>query len=973
MTSGGLGLTEGLGQDISQEELDFSDLFLYNPPEEDFPVGCEKDDSAALLQNDDQPPLLVVENHPAYISITNQAASSQDPTSHSPCAEHLSVAVLDTLGFASRSGAIPAPSPRIEITPSPSPLEPSPGTKARGDYRECVSPASSNSSTGWPADSYSPLPSPCVSPSNGGGCGMVLSGLDLCRGLQAIHTSSAQSTPGASPRNSVTDETFLLPQQQPAAPSLPHQRSRSPSPHGKRSYDLAHPCQGGTPVKQRSRSPSPIPLPHEQQGSYYLHQSQAQAELQPQAHAPSTGLEMLSSLNSSLPRGMPCAVVGDAHAQAQRQDCVYGEEYDWAVEQERMGRAGAEVKSMLPPVWHPPNVIHHGAFSGLIVAPLPSLEWPFPSQSGQYELLIQQQPRSHHRAHYETEGSRGAVKTSNGGHPEVQLRGYQGMAPLGLQVFIGTADERLLKPHAFYQVHRITGKTVTTPSMERMINGTKVLEIPLEPKNHMRVVIDCVGILKLRNADIELRNGETDIGRKNTRVRLVFRVHIPQPGGQLLSLQVASDPIECSQRSAQELPGVERQDLDQCPVHGGQQMVLTGHNFTSDSKVIFSEKTQDGQQIWEVEATVDRDKTQTNMLFVEVPPYRDRAITHPAKVNFYVINGKKKRSQPQHFIYTPVIAIKAEPLDDYQLNSYSYSDNQPLSGLSMKSLYHHLEQDSNLQALNVSPALYHLTTVDPRATRVLPPDPLNNQPVYYHSRANPMLYHTANQHYSNCGTALLSGSQMVSHHASVPRAVVGRLGEGPQVGDSFEACLMSRQQSFVQTALPLGKSPPSRYIQGQAQVRAGGRAEPGGLTLTQIGSGRGNHEERAPERVTVKQENLRYAYLEDGEYQFISDELQLNNQTKQTASSSIMSAELDLSPPEVPEPTFLESLLRYGLFLGAIFQLICILAVLLPTSKGHEHEETESTDAKATEQMKKPKGTTPQIRQKPKKESKKKR
>lgn len=42
MTSGGLGLTEGLGQDISQDELDFSDLFLYNPPGDDFPVGCDK-------------------------------------------------------------------------------------------------------------------------------------------------------------------------------------------------------------------------------------------------------------------------------------------------------------------------------------------------------------------------------------------------------------------------------------------------------------------------------------------------------------------------------------------------------------------------------------------------------------------------------------------------------------------------------------------------------------------------------------------------------------------------------------------------------------------------------------------------------------------------------------------------------------------------------------------------------------------
>lgn len=41
------------------------------------------------------------------------------------------------------------------------------------------------------------------------------------------------------------------------------------------------------------------------------------------------------------------------------------------------------------------------------------------------------------------------------------------------------------------------------------------------------------------------------------------------------------------------------------------------------------------------------------MLFIEVPPYRDRAILQPVKVNFYVINGKKKRSQPQHFMYTP--------------------------------------------------------------------------------------------------------------------------------------------------------------------------------------------------------------------------------------------------------------------------------------------------------------------------------
>lgn len=57
--------------------------------------------------------------------------------------------------------------------------------------------------------------------------------------------------------------------------------------------------------------------------------------------------------------------------------------------------------------------------------------------------------------------------------------------------------------------------------------------------------IDCAGILKLRNSDIELRKGETDIGRKNTRVRIIFRVHIPHVNGTTLSLQAASIAVEC--------------------------------------------------------------------------------------------------------------------------------------------------------------------------------------------------------------------------------------------------------------------------------------------------------------------------------------------------------------------------------------------------------------------------------------------
>lgn len=57
-----------------------------------------------------------------------------------------------------------------------------------------------------------------------------------------------------------------------------------------------------------------------------------------------------------------------------------------------------------------------------VTASLPPLEWPLPHQSGAYELRIEVQPKPHHRAHYETEGSRGAVKAPTGGHPVVQVR-----------------------------------------------------------------------------------------------------------------------------------------------------------------------------------------------------------------------------------------------------------------------------------------------------------------------------------------------------------------------------------------------------------------------------------------------------------------------------------------------------------------------------------------------------------------------
>uniref|UniRef100_A0A8K9Y6G5 Nuclear factor of activated T cells 4 n=1 Tax=Oncorhynchus mykiss TaxID=8022 RepID=A0A8K9Y6G5_ONCMY len=289
---------------------------------------------------------------------------------------------------------------------------------------------------------------------------------------------------------------------------------------------------------------------------------------------------------------------------------------------------------------------------------LPPLDWPLPTQFDQYELRIEVQPRPHHRAHYETEGSRGAVKASPGGHPVVKLTGYTERQPLSLQVFVGTADDRSIRPHPFYQIHRVTGKMVGTASQESVQAGTKILDIPLNPDTNMTALIDCAGILKLRNSDIELRKGETDVGRKNTRVRLVFRTHLHlaphvAPPGRVLALQVASLPIECSQRSAQELPVVESVSLTSCSVEGGEELLLGGSNFLPMSRVLFMERGTDGKLQWEEEAHVDRDNSsEVNNLFL-VPAYSDLSVSRPVSVCLYVSNGKRKRSSTHCFKYLP--------------------------------------------------------------------------------------------------------------------------------------------------------------------------------------------------------------------------------------------------------------------------------------------------------------------------------
>lgn len=190
--------------------------------------------------------------------------------------------------------------------------------------------------------------------------------------------------------------------------------------------------------------------------------------------------------------------------------------------------------------------------------------------------------------------------------------------------------------------------------------STKVLEIPLLPENNMSASIDCAGILKLRNADIELKKGETDIGRKNTRVRVVFRVAVPQPDHQILWLQTASIPVECSQRSGQELPQVDGFSPASSSVEGGEELLITGSNISAQSRVVFTEKGPDGRSLWETDARVVCEKCSGSSIVVEVPAY-NRKTTSPVQVQFYVSNGKRRKSVMQSFTYLPGVRHHLPP------------------------------------------------------------------------------------------------------------------------------------------------------------------------------------------------------------------------------------------------------------------------------------------------------------------------
>uniref|UniRef100_A0AAQ4PA32 Nuclear factor of activated T-cells 5 n=1 Tax=Gasterosteus aculeatus aculeatus TaxID=481459 RepID=A0AAQ4PA32_GASAC len=276
-----------------------------------------------------------------------------------------------------------------------------------------------------------------------------------------------------------------------------------------------------------------------------------------------------------------------------------------------------------------------------------SLSRQYPQRSEGKEVRILVQPETQHRARYLTEGSRGSVKDrTQQGFPTIKLEGVN--EPVFLQVFVAN-DTGRVKPHGFYQACRVTGRN-TTACKEVDIDGTTVIEVSLDPSTNMTLAVDCVGILKLRNADVEARIGVAGSKKKSTRARLVFRVNIPRPDGSVLTLQTPSHPILCTQPAG--VPEILKKSLHSCSVRGGEEVFIIGKNFLKDTKVIFQEKVSGKEIIIFM----------NNHVIVKVPPYQNQSITSSVCVGIYVVTNAGRSHDVQPFTYTPDSAKNDVPV-----------------------------------------------------------------------------------------------------------------------------------------------------------------------------------------------------------------------------------------------------------------------------------------------------------------------
>ena len=269
-------------------------------------------------------------------------------------------------------------------------------------------------------------------------------------------------------------------------------------------------------------------------------------------------------------------------------------------------------------------------------------QWSSTSQDGSVHLKILSQPESQHRARYQTEGSRGAIKDSTGsGFPTLRIERYR--KPTRIQIFIAN-DSGRITPHMFYQVCRVSGKN-SNPCDEKKIDGTDVIEIPFEPQlNDMTIVCDCVGILKERFADVEARFPKhktwKNSKKKSTKCRLVFTATVENKRGEPETLQVVSDVINCTQLPG--TPEILKMNTSGSSVLGGEELWIIGKNFLKDTKVIFSHSVPGKTEpLWSKFTDPEQELLHQTHLITKIPPFYDEDITEDVEVTVYIKCGDK--------------------------------------------------------------------------------------------------------------------------------------------------------------------------------------------------------------------------------------------------------------------------------------------------------------------------------------------
>ncbi|RWS03112.1 hypothetical protein B4U79_08720 [Dinothrombium tinctorium] len=277
---------------------------------------------------------------------------------------------------------------------------------------------------------------------------------------------------------------------------------------------------------------------------------------------------------------------------------------------------------------------------------------PFETErSEKPELLLLSQPARNHRARYKTEGSRGAVKDRSGrGFPIIKLKGYS-KSPVKLRCYIGH-DDKIGEPHLFYQASKIIGKHLT-PCQVKKIEGIKVVEMELLPENGMQTVVNCIGIVKERNFDVQrkasvlrkkhlfLNEQHGLLEKRSTCCRLVFCCYIPETSE---TLQTISDPIICTQVLGS--PEIHKMSTNRSHVNGGEDLFVIGRNFTKDLKVIFEHESS-WRQVVEPEA----EYVTQNHFICKIPPFAG-PLNHASSAKVLIkVRCGEKCSESASFLY----------------------------------------------------------------------------------------------------------------------------------------------------------------------------------------------------------------------------------------------------------------------------------------------------------------------------------